>query len=328
MYNQYMFAEDICVSVKERATKCLEDWDCIGRGRAVHIELLPGGANNVNLVVAVDSDRWALKIRDPGSEDFNNAALAEAVSGQIEAAHLGVAPRILAHSADGDFISEFLVGETLRPEAIRTKHYARPMVEALQKLHSSSFAPRRLDLFDDIRVFLRGAEEVGGELPDEFGAFWDLAQSFEVALNDANPPRSFVHGDLVPQNFMFCQDGVKLVDFDYCGQSLVAVDLACATSQAEMTAEETEAFLRLYDPQLDDSQQARVSALQFVNALREVSWAAMAEPRVGSVTTLLEGWSYKRHAEINLALARKFTVSNHMEEVIEVAGYVRQDALF
>lgn len=328
MRHEYSFAQEVGEPVRERAMRCLEGWDFFDAGSRLEIEPLSGGANNVNLIVSRDGARWALKLRDPLSQDYNNAAIVEAIAGQKEAAALGVAPEILEVSEEGDFLSDFVVGETLRPDGIRSRRRAPEMVDALRKLHRSKLHQRELSLFEDTRVFLRGAEKANGTVPGDFFPIWELAQEFETALRRASPPMSFVHGDLVPQNFIACEDGMMLVDFDYCGFAYTAVDLACATSQAEMSAEETEQFLRLYDPDLDDGQRARVAALQFVNSLREVSWACMAEPHVGGVTTLMDGWSYEYHRNHNLEIARRFAGSPDTPGLLDAVGQVRSGALF
>ncbi|TGP21504.1 MULTISPECIES: phosphotransferase [unclassified Mesorhizobium] len=326
--NSYKFSDDVPDAIRQKAIACLEEWGCIGNDKVLDVYPLAGGANNVNLVVADGQKQWAVKLRDAGAEHFNNAALVDAIHGQVEASRLGVAPSIYAYSPAGDFISEFIVGETLRPAAIREKAYAAQMVEAMRKLHKADPGRRRFDVFEDVRVFLRGTEAVNGSLPEGFDECWMAAQALEAVLARSNPPMGFIHGDLVPQNFLMCEQGIKFVDFDYCGYSLTALDLAGATSQAEMTAEETENFLQLYDPELDDGQRARVGILRFVNALREVSWAAMAEPRMCERATLLTGWSYKHHSDVNMVLAREFLAATPLDEVAARAAGVRHGALF
>jgi hypothetical protein len=63
---------------------------------------------------------------------------------------------------------------------------------------------------------------------------------------------------LVPQNFILTADGLKLIDFDYAGYGWVAAELASAVPQFEMTDVETEHFLKLYDPAVEDAQRARL----------------------------------------------------------------------
>lgn len=320
------FADSVAPEVRTRAWDLLEGWRVPGSG-PIAVDVLAGGANNVNLVVKRGEGKWCMKIRDANAASFN-ASLKFAVDGQKEAARAGVAPDVLLALYDGSFISEYVSGVTLRPQIIREGNYAAKMVETLRKLHDGYPPRREFDIFEDIRVFMRNADEIGGVYPKGYDELWQIAQRFESILLDAKPPKGFGHNDLVPQNFIATDSGIKLVDFDYCGRALIAIDLAGATSQAEMTDDETEAFLRLYDPRLDEGQIARVQSLKFINALREVSWAVMAEPQMSDKTALHDGWSYQYHLSINMDLASKILQSTSLDRMAELVGYVRPDALF
>lgn len=320
------FGDGVAPQVRTRAWDLLEGWQVPGSG-PIAVDVLAGGANNVNLVVTRGGNRWCMKIRDANAASFN-ASLKFAVEGQKEAARLGVAPDVLLSLYDGSFISEHVSGVTLRPQIIREGGYAPKMVETLRKLHDGYPPRREFDIFDDIRVFMRNADEIGGVYPKGYQDFWTLAQRFESILLDAKPPKGFGHNDLVPQNFIATDTGIKLVDFDYCGRALIAVDLAGVTSQAEMTEDETQAFLRLYDPGLDEAQIARVQCLKFINSLREVSWAVMAEPQMSDKTALLDGWSYQYHLSINMELAENILRSTSVDRMAELVGQVRPGALF
>ncbi|MBE2277130.1 MAG: phosphotransferase [Rhodobacteraceae bacterium] len=250
-------------------------------GRVV-ISPLAGGANNVNLKLAVPARSFVLKLRDRKGVPASNARIQEAIQGQGLAHSLGVSPAILAASADGDFLSEFVTGKTLRPEIIRSDGYAPAMVIALQKLHRVPPPDRHFRLDDDIRTFMVGATAVGAALPQGFDRLLQLAHELNGIIVASAAPVTFIHADLVPQNFIASDKGVVLVDFDYCGRGLTAIDIAGATSQAEMDDAETDAFMRLYDPDLDDAQRVRVKCVQFINAIREVAWALMAEATIGA----------------------------------------------
>jgi thiamine kinase-like enzyme len=175
---------------------------------------------------------------------------------------------------------------------------------------------------------VRGADEAGGVRPKDFDEMYRIVCRMEEMLLSADAPRGFGHNDPVPQNFIAAPDRVYMVDFDYAGVTWNAVDLACTTSQAVMTDDEVERFLRAYDPDLDGGQRARVEVLRFVNTLREVAWAAMAEPILASKTTLMEGWSYQWHGETNLQLARALLQKRSFEALVSAAVKVRPGALF
>lgn len=323
-----LFEDGVPDGLRKTVERLLEEWSFLPGERGIRLSVLPGGANNVNLIVGHGESRWVLKVRD-AEASLAGTSIVAAIEAQSLAASLGLAPPILATSLpDGHFLAAFVLGETLRPQRLREPAMVPQILATLKGLHACQFQFREFDIFEDIRNFMRGAEKLGGTYPDSYTGLWKIAQRFEAILASAGAPTGFCHNDLVPQNFIACADGVKLVDFDYAGQTLVAVDLASVTSQAEMSDDETEAFLQLYDPGLDAGQIARVQVLRFVNALREVAWAAMAEPFMADKTTLLEGWSYRSHADGNIRLAETLIRAHSAESLAARAGAVRPGALF
>lgn len=323
-----LFEDGVPQGLRETVERLLDKWSFLPGEHGIRLSVLPGGANNVNLIVGHGEDRWVLKVRDAEASLAGTSILA-AIEAQSLAASLGLAPPILATSLpEGHFLSAFVMGETLRPQRLREPSMVSQIVTTLKGLHACQFQSREFDIFEDTRNFMRGAEKLGGTYPGSYAGLWEIAQRFEAMLACAGAPTGFCHNDLVPQNFIALADGMMLVDFDYAGQTLVAVDLASVTSQAEMSDDETEAFLRLYDPGLDAGQIARVQVLRFVNALREVAWAAMAEPFMADKTTLLEGWSYRSHADVNIRLAEKLIRAHPADELAARAAAVRPGALF
>ena len=323
-----VFADDVPDLVRDTAVNLLDQWGFLPGERDIRFSILPGGANNINLVLKHGDKRWALKIREPDAS-FAGTSVTAAIEAQAMAASFGLAPSVIASCLpEGHFLSEFVEGETLRPEKIRQSSMAPRIIDALKRLHSHHFPTRKFDIFDDLRNFMAGAARLGGSYPSSYAALWEIAQRFETILAAANAPVGFGHNDLVPQNFIASSHGVKMVDFDYAGEALLAIDLASVTSQAEMSDDVTKAFLRLYDPHLDESQIARVQVLRFVNALREVAWATMAEPFMAAKTTLLDGWSYRSHADVNIRLAEVLIRENSADELASKAGFVRPGALF
>lgn len=136
------------------------------------------------------------------------------------------------------------------------------------------------------------------------------------------------HNDLVPQNFILKDGVLKLVDFDYAGTGLIAAELSSAASQFELSDSETEQFLRLYDPSLDDPQRARVTALGFCNNLREIRFTLFAEPLLADQTDQEEGFSIVDHRDLNMAQARAKLEDPVFADHLAAIGSIRSNAAF
>ena len=322
------FDESIAPDQRERVDGLFAAWSLPILTGAIHVKPLAGGANNVNLKVTVSGRDFALKLRDHLGVAASNAKVQEAIQGQKLAHSLGVAPAVHAASPEGDFLSDFIVGKTLRPEIIRQEGHVPAMVASLLKLHSAPLPQRRFRLDDDIRTFMTGAAAVDATTPDGFDDLLRLSYDLHDVIVGSAAPISFIHADLVPQNFMASDRGVMLVDFDYCGRGLTVIDIAGATSQAEMTEAEAEVFMRLYDPALDEAQRARVKCVQFINAIREAAWSLMAEGTIGGSTTVFGDWSYAYHRDSNLELARGLLASFDLAALRKKICVVRPGARF
>ena len=286
--SKYHFDNAVSESTRRQVINLLDEWRFQDQVDQIYIAPLKGGANNVNLILAAGSGRWVLKLRAPNCELFGTDPRSS-IQAQIDASNLGIAAGIVAsHPSQFHFISEFITGETLRPETAREKNLYVDVVNTLHILHRGKSNCRNFSLFDDIRLFMQGVDKANLAYPDGLGEMLAAANAIEQDLENAPVPKGFCHNDLVPQNLIRSNNIIHLVDFDYAGNTWVAVDLACATSQFEMSDAEVESFLKAYDEHLDDGQRGRLKALKFCNNLREASWAIMAEPLMANSSTCHE----------------------------------------
>jgi thiamine kinase-like enzyme len=326
--DRYHFQEDVAAETRVRARALLDDWALPDLRGPLVLETLPGGANNINLIVRGGQRPYVLKMRATGAAELN-MGLAAAVTGQRQAARQGIAPTVYADSPEGDFLSEYVDSLTLRPALIRQHRCLAQIAGAVRTLHGMPLTVERVfDVIDDARVFIDGALKHGARFDAEFELLWTLSEEFDRLLKSAHPPSGFVHGDLVPQNILLCADGLKFVDFDYCGSCMFAADLAIHIGNAKLDDAEIEELLLAYDPDLDDGQRARVWALVLINAVREISWAIFAEARISGHTALFDDWSYADHAKTNLEAARHVMGLAAFSRLRENMVNVRPGALF
>lgn len=320
------FAEGIAPAYAKRARRLLARWKLADLSGPLRVETLAGGANNINLAIEGGLRPYVLKMRAASAAELN-MALPESVAGQRRAAEAGLAPAVYAQSAEGDFLMERIEAVTLRPTIMREKACLPQVAQALRTLHELPPLQRTFDLFDDARVFTHGALKLGCRFDEEFERLWQTGEDLDRLIKQARPPSGFVHGDPNSHNMLWTETSIKFIDFDYCGTSMFAADLAIFIALAGLDRAEQREFLGAYDPGLDEGQVARVDTMILINALREISWAMFAQARVSESTTLFEGWSYENHIQVNRDAARAVQGLG-LATLREQLVLVRQDARF
>ena len=125
------FSPTISAAVQAQVIERLTDWEFgFGIGE-IQVSPLYGGLNNTNLSLQNQLDQWVLKIRPENFALFGAAAVASLMA-QPAAAKVGAAPKVVAFDkSQCHFLSEFLSGETLRPDYVRQNNLLANVVETL-----------------------------------------------------------------------------------------------------------------------------------------------------------------------------------------------------
>jgi len=321
------FDEDIGPELREKVFGLLSGWQVPSVGDHYHVSRMSGGGSNVNLKLE-GAASLALRICAPNADRWG-VIRAASIQAQSDAASADLAPAILACSLpDGHFLCPFLEGGVLTPQRMHAEGLLPAVVETLRALHRLKTSSRDFSPFDDAASFVRLGDDEGAVRPAEFRGMYEKVQDIELLFRSIDAPRAFCHSDLVPQNFVVGADHLRLLDWDYAGNGWVAFEMASFACQAELSDEETEQFLSLYDPALDDGQRARVALMRAVAGVREAAWATMAEPILSGETTPLDGWTYQGYASANLEQARSVWAKTSFGEMLDAARRVRPGACF
>lgn len=321
------FGSDVSEDTRRTVAVLLDEWALPDLTGPVNVRPMSGGASNVNLKLEAGWKSYALRICMPDAERWAVDRRA-AIVAQQDAAAAGLAPKIVASRLpEGHFLSEFLPGGFLTVDRMRREALLPAVVETLRALHHVTTTSRNFSPFDDARMFVRLGDKDGAKRPPEFDELYECFLKIETFFKSSPAPRAFCHSDLVLQNFMV-GDRLRLVDWDYAGIGWIAFELASFCCQGGLTAEETERVLKIYDPDVDDHQRARVALMRAVAGVREAAWAAMAEPILAGATTPMEGWTYQGYLSANLRQAKDVWASSSFEALLEQASMFREGALF
>lgn len=324
---QLTFEPEIADPVRTQVIEILSGWSLKGLEGRYEVTRLSGGGSNVNLKLDNGIAPLALRVCAPDPERWG-VLRAASIQAQSDAAAAGLAPPILASRLpEGHFLCPFLYGGVLTPQRMRAEDLLPAVVETLRALHRLRTDARDFSPFADAATFVQLGDAEKAVRPPQFDAMYRRIFEIETVFERVRPPRSFCHSDLVPQNFIV-GDRLRLLDWDYAGNGWIAFELASFACQAGLTDVETERFLTLYDPALDEGQRARVALMRAVAGVREAAWATMAEPILAEATTPLEGWTYQGYASSNLQQAEDVWAASSFADLIAAAVIVRPGALF
>lgn len=325
---KYRFSNNVPDLIRTHTVELLERWQFGLGSDAIFVEPLEGGLNNTNLILSNAIEKWVLKIRPDDFQIYGADSEASLIA-QKACSKIGIAPKVLFSDEQGrNFISEFVLGVTLRPEYVRKNNLYGKIIDTLHVLHGIQSDLKERSFFDDIRLFMAGANKEKINYPFGFTQLLNKVYELERILIDSKAPKGFCHNDLVPQNFLQSDNSIQLVDFDYAGTGLIAADLASATSQFEMTEDEIESFLKRYDNELDDGQRGRLTALRFCNNIREISFTLFAEPLLSGRTATNDEINYQSHRKFNLEQAEQAMSDPSFVDKCSAASSVRSGSLF
>ncbi|HLP69039.1 MAG TPA: phosphotransferase family protein [Rhizobium sp.] len=243
---------------------------------AIEIEPLKGGLSNESFVVKDASGRHVVRFGTdyPFHHVYRNRELMTA-----RAAHAaGFAPQI-EYAEPGVMVSAFLDAKTFSGADVAAER--QRVARLLRRFHEEM--PRHVSgagfmfwPFHVIRDYARTLEAGGSRMIPELARYLRLAGQLEAV--QAPLPIVFGHNDLLPSNIL--EDGEKLwlIDFEYAGFSTAMFDLAGATSNAGLTAEQSDEFLRAYFGGEPSAEIRRsLAAMQCASLLREAMWSMVSE---------------------------------------------------
>lgn len=262
-------------------------------GRPVGVAELSGGLTNTNFLVEVGGDRYVVRIPgrstellavDRGNERHNAEA----------AASTGVSPRIAEYLEDWNvMVLEFIDGETMTGDKLRSPEQARRIAASLRRLHAG---PRFRDDFDMFRLteyYLGVCDEHEVTIPDEFRARMGQVAEIEGAFA-RNPVQTVpCHNDLLAENYV--DDGRQLwiLDFEYSGNNDPCFELGDTAQECGFDQELRAALSEAYFGEARDDRLARMNLQALMADVGWTLWAAI-QAKISTIEYDFRGWAVQR----------------------------------
>lgn len=208
----------------------IKDLKLILNAKEVKVEnRLLGGMSNYTYVVSVDDILYTYRIPGEGSEHFVNREFEKENIKIVEA--LGITNEtIYLNTLDGKKIGKYIDGTIL--STIDEEKYPYEDVASILKIihNSSNLAVNDYEPFARLAYNESICKDIGFTHPSEYSILKEKFMVYQEYLESQE--KVLTHGDSQPSNFIISEAGLKVVDFEFCGNNDPIYDIACFGNKA------------------------------------------------------------------------------------------------
>ncbi len=188
---------------------------------------------------------YICRIPGPGTEKlidrFHEGEVYDAVT------RLGITEELVYFNPENGYkISRYYHGA-------RNADYGNPVelrqcMSLLKQLHNSGIELKHdFDLHQEMKRYESYIRETGAEVPfEDYPEVRMHAEEVFRYVAKQHRPKTIAHIDSVKDNFIFTDDGLKMIDWEYCGMADPLTDLAMAAIYSYMSFDETKKLIRIY----------------------------------------------------------------------------------
>ena len=195
------------------------------------------------------------------------------------AARMGVGPEVAAYlPAEDVLVTRYLEGRPLRPEEVSEPDILADLAESLKTLHRGRRLRVPLAPFRVVEVYRTTAEAHGTAVDERYDLAHALADRIEAAMTGTDHTPVPIHGDLMPSNFIYHDERVCIVDWEYAGMGDPFFDLGNFSVNNDLSADEDAALLEAYDGERPRRERlARLALMRVVSDFREAMWGVLQQ---------------------------------------------------
>ncbi len=309
------FADDIAAGARELILRVLDGFD-LGEPLSADVSILAGGASNANyLLTAADGSRRVLRIASRTGERLGYSRW-DGVAAHGAAAAAGLAPPIRAVTLPaGHMLTDFIDGPVLDGDSIRSPGMLERIGRTLAGVprRAARFAGGSRSSTTSAGTRRCRGRRVSTSRPTST-TLNRVAADIEASLARAQTPDRLCHNDLQLPNFIITgrHDGGARLGVGRHGQPVLRPRRHRGERRARpgRGAPLAAAYFASDDP----VHESRVELMMFMSALREATWALVAEP------VLELDWDYQAWAGEYFGRCRQSVASGRIGAALEVSG--------
>ena len=256
----------------------------------VQIERL-AGLTNRNYKVAIDNERFVLRIPGEGTSEYINRRH-EAVAARV-AAEAGVNAEVLFFDEnDGLMLTRFVDGAvTMNGERFKDPGAVARAARAFRRMHDcgKNFATE-FNLFQKMDEYLDYLQRKQARIPDGYADVQREAEAVRAALNSRPAALRSCHCDPLAENFLDTGARIFIIDWEYAGNNDPMWDLGDVSVEAGFGRDQDAALLEAYFAGRPPA--AHVGRMVMYKAMCDLLWTLWGVIQVVNENPVDDFWAY------------------------------------
>jgi thiamine kinase-like enzyme len=237
------------------------------------------GLTNANYRVTVNGERFILRVSGKNTERLGINRQYEAAALETAAA-LGLGPEVFAFLLpEGHLVTRWVEGRHLDPAEFRTPEQVRLLTETVKRVHGMPRTGAVFCPFRRVEAYIETAHGLGVPFPSCFDAFIETARQVEAEQQrDPSGWQRFCHNDLVAVNYLYCEQGPKIIilDWEFAGLGDIFYDLATVVythdSEGPIPPDLEDVMLACYFGEITQQQRRRLDGMKYMLMLFTGLW--------------------------------------------------------
>ncbi len=263
------------------------------------------GLTNANYLVTVDGERFVLRVSGKNTSRLGINRAHEFAALQA-AASAGLGPPVVAFiEPEGHLVTPWIEGRHWNASEFRTPSHVRLLTETVKRIHALPPTGATFSPFQRVEAYLQTVRDCEVGLPEGFESCFETMQAVKAdQVNDTSDWLRFCHNDLVAVNYLFIEEGPKIVvlDWEFAGSGDFYYDLATVVythdNVGPIPVELEEVMLECYFGQVTDWQRKRLLGMKFMLMLFTGMWAlAQHGMQQAGLIPPVEGFDYLKFAQ-------------------------------
>ncbi len=242
-------------------------------GRNARSETLGGGITNHNLKVDVDGVLFVLRVTGKDTDLLGIDRRVE-LEATRRAAALGIGAEVAAFVEPEEWlVTRFVEGDTPSVERMGQPEMLSRVASVLRAFHEGPPLSGAFDSFRVVETYRETALARGGNVPRAYEAAHELAQRIERIRGRAIAKPC--HNDLLNANFLWADERLCIVDWEYAGMGDPFFDLANFSINHELDDDARLLLLEAYFGGIRVEDARTLELMRFMSDFREAMWGVV-----------------------------------------------------